>query len=348
MGKPQAMADAGAVRQFVKFAKASGLSLTSILDEELSAIVAASAVAERVPAHGIVDLLQVCSVVAGRPDLGISFAAWGNLRGYGPLSILWDHCPTMGEAIRVTQRFQHMESGALTTTVEEQGDEVVLRTVLLVPTRYGGSQFLEGTLALSILIGRLILGQDWAPEFVEFQHAAPASLRNHHNFFRCPVSFGADRCAIIGKKADMSRLTGVGNAHMLGYLERHLEATEKSWPTSVVQQVEQIISTNLAGGSVSLHQVAGALGTNSRTLQRRLTAHGQTFNQVVEQVRRREVEAYFQSEARPNLSELAYRLGYADTSAVSRFLRTKLGVGLRRELSTAPEMKSANRLFHDA
>lgn len=330
MDKPQAMADAGAVRQFVKFAKVSGLTLTSILDEELSAIVAASAVAERVPAHGIVDLLQVCSVVADRPELGINFAAWGNLRGYGPLSIIWDHCPTFGEAIRVNQRFLHIESGALTSTVEEQGDEVVLRSVLLVPTRYGSSQFVEATLALSILIARMILGQHWAPELVEFQHPAPASTRGHHNLFRCQVNFGADRCAITVKKADMSRRTGVGNAHMLAYLERHLEATEKSWPTSVVQQVRQIISTNLAGGSISLGQVAGALRSNSRTLQRRLSAQGLTFNEVVEQVRRREAEAYFQSEARPNLAELAHRLGYGDASAASRFLRTKLGAGLRR------------------
>ena len=270
-------------------------------------------------------------MVAARPDLGISFAAWGNLRGYGPLSLLWDHCPTFGEAIRVSRRFLHVESGALSTTSEEQGDEVVLRNILLAQTRYGGSQFVESIMALSMLIGRLILGEGWAPVRIEFQHTAPANTRSHSNLFRCPVEFGADRCIMVVKKADLSRRTGVGNAHMLAYLERHLEATETAWPTSLEQQVERIISTNLVDGTASLDQVAGVLRINSRTLQRQLATCGLTFNQVVERVRRREAEAYFRSVARPNLPELAYRLGYGDASAVSRFLRSKLGVGVRQQ-----------------
>src|SRR3546814_9558036 len=75
----------------------SGLDLDAILDDELRAIAASAAHAERVPAHAIVDMLQICAAVAGRPDLGVAFAQWGNIRGYGPLSLLWDHCPTRSE-----------------------------------------------------------------------------------------------------------------------------------------------------------------------------------------------------------------------------------------------------------
>jgi len=326
----QTTADAGAVRQFMRFAQAAGLDLQSILDPELGMITAAAAHAERVPAHGIVDLLQVCAAVSGRPDLGIAFAAWGNLRGYGPLSLLWDHCPTFSEAIRVNQRYLHLESGALAARCDAFGDEVYLTHVLLAEARYGGSQFLEATLTLSMMVGRLILGDDWSPVRVHFQHPAPKSLQQHHRLFRCPIEFDSDRNAVVVSKADLVRETGVGNAHMLAYVERHLGSSASAWPEDIDHQAERIISTNLAAGGATLEQVAAALGMNLRTLQRRLTAQGLSYNQIVERVRKRIFNDYMKSNATPNLSEIAFRLGYKDTSAASRFLSTKLGARLRQ------------------
>lgn len=326
----QTTADAGAVRQFVRFAQAIGLNLPSILDPELSSITAAAAQAERVPAHGIVDLLQVCAAVSARPDLGIAFAAWGNLRGYGPLSLLWDHCPSFSEAIRVNQRYLHLESGALATQCYEFGDEVYLCHVLLVEARYGGSQFLEATLALSMLVGRLILGENWSPVRMHFQHPAPKSLQQHHRLFRCPIEFESDRNALVVTQADLVRQTGVGNAHMLAYVERHLGTSVSEWPEELDHQVERIISTSLSAGGATLEQVAAALGMNLRTLQRRLAGQGLNYNQIVEKVRRRIFNEYMNSNATPNLSEIAFRLGFKETSAASRFLSTKLGARLRK------------------
>src|SRR3546814_6993133 len=97
-------ADAGALRQFISLARMSGLDLDAILDDELRAIAASAAHAERVTAHAIVDMRQICSAVAGRPALDFAFAQWGNIRGDGPLSLLWDHCSTQVEANRVNAR----------------------------------------------------------------------------------------------------------------------------------------------------------------------------------------------------------------------------------------------------
>src|SRR3546814_11571387 len=121
----------------------SGLDLDAILDDELRAIAASAAHAERVPAHAIVDMLQICAAVAGRPDLGVAFAQWGNIRGYGPLSLLWDHCPTMADAIRVNARFGDLASRAVTLTLYRDGDGVALRPVLLVAAPYGGPPFMD-------------------------------------------------------------------------------------------------------------------------------------------------------------------------------------------------------------
>lgn len=61
-----------------------------------------------------------------------------------------------------------------------------------------------------------------------------------------------------------------------------------------------------------------------RTMQRRLAQSGLTFADVLERVRRRTADEYFRLDARPNLTELAYRLGYNSASSASRYLRTHL------------------------
>lgn len=323
-------ADASAVRQFVRFAQATGLALTTMLDPELREIMSLAMNAERVPAHGIVDMLQICSTLGDRPDLGVAFAAWGNMRGYGPLSLLWDHCPSVAEAIRVNRRFVHVASSALGSVTEEFDDEIAVRHLLLSPARFGGSQFIEATLTLEVRVARLILGEGWSPIRMEFDHPAPRDTRYHRTMFRCPIEFGSDRSALVIGRDDLERQSKTGNAHMLAYLERHLEEADRAWPTDLLHQIEQVVAANLAGGRATLEHVAGVLGMSTRTLQRRLSERQAHFGSLVDTVRKRLAADYLNSETRPNLTHLAHRLGYSDASAASRYLRHSLATGIRK------------------
>jgi AraC-like DNA-binding protein len=324
-----ALADAGAMRQFVRFARATGLPLNSILDDELAAIAAASETADRIPAHGIIDMLQVCAVVSGRGDLGVALAAWGNMRGYGPISQMYDHCPTLAEAFRINQHYVHRESAALRSVVEDDGDEIAIRHIVCIPARYGASQFIEATLTLELRVGRILLGEDWSPLRLELEHPAPADTSYQRMVLRCPIEYGADRSAMVIARADLLRPSRTGNPHMLSYLERHIWNAELARPIDLVSQAEQVIAARLAGGRVNLAAVAQALAVSPRTLQRKLTARGLTFALVVDTVRRRAATEYFNNEVRPNLTQLAHRLGFGDASAASRYLRTQMDTGVR-------------------
>ncbi|WP_225204937.1 AraC family transcriptional regulator [Novosphingobium huizhouense] len=318
------------MQQFVRFARISGIDLNAVLDREMLDLLAASSTAETVPAHAMVDIMQLCAIVARRPDIGIAFAMWCNLRGYGPLSLLWDHCPTVEDSIRISARFLHLESQALGSRMVEQGDEIVLQQFIAIPARFGASQYLEATLTLQMRVLQLILGEDWHPLRMEFDHPAPSSVAFHRNVFRCPVAFGADRCALVLDRADMRRPSPNGNAHLLAFLERQLAGEEQSRSArDAVLRVERMIAANLSSGAVTLETVAQSLAIGPRSLQRRLADRGETFAGVLERVRRRAAQEYFANERKPNLAELAHRLGYAEASAASRFLRTSMGCGAK-------------------
>lgn len=326
------VAHPSSMQQFVRYARLTGIPLEDILDRELWSIVQSSATRETVPAHAMVDIMQICAIMANRPEIGVAFASWCNLNGYGPLSLLWGHCPTVGETIRVSNRFLHLESDALGVRSIETEDEVALVQFVTIPTRFGGSQFVEATLSLQVRILRLVLGADWSPVRVEFDHPPPGNLNLHRTFFRCPTVFGADRSAVVIRREEMKHPNPNGNAHLLAYLERQLAATMRPSVRDFVRQVEELVAAHLAGGQATLERTAAPLRLGGRSLQRRLAAHGMTFGDVITNVRLRVAREYFALEAQPNLSELAHRLGYGEASAASRFLRRHMDSGVRAQI----------------
>lgn len=337
------LAHAGGMRQFVSFAGMTGLDLASIFDDELMAAVRACATAEWVPANAHVDALQAASLATGRTDIGVAFAMWCNVRAFGPVSLLWDHCCTLEESNRITRQYLHLETMALGASVELAGTEAALRHTLMVPTRFGGSQFLQGTLTLELRVIRMLLGDDWAPLRLELDHPAPGNYRYHQAVFRCPIEFGADRCAIVLDRVDMTRPSVRGNANMVHYIERQLASVDTGWQADILQQVEHLVAVNLLERNANLNHIARLTGLGPQSLQRRLAERGESFAQVLERVRRRTAEEYFRVTLRPNLTELAHRLGYTDSSAASRFLRQSMDTCARTLAVGAERMRGLRK-----
>ena len=236
---------------------------------------------------------------------------------------------SLADAIRVTGRYMHLESGGITTLLDEDEHEVAIRHILVTSSHYGSSQFIESTIMLSTCIARLILGEGWSPLRVEFQHHAPSDDRIQRRLFRCPLQYGAERSAVVVHQDDLTRRTRNGNAHMLAFLERHLDSEQRLSPLDFVAQVDQLIAANLATGGATIDQTAKDLCISRRTLQRRLEDENTSFSRRLDAARRRIVEDYFQTERRPSLNALALRLGYSDPSAASRYMRTQLDLSAR-------------------
>ena len=323
------LAHTASLQQFERYARIAGIDLAAILSDEHRQVLIEARTCEAVSATALVDIFQIVAIAARREDLGVGFAMWCNLHGYGPLSLLWDHCATVEQLLRLSGRYLHLETEAIGSTATYEGDEVAVQQFLTVPTLLGGSQYLETTLTVQLRTMRLILGQQWHPSRVEFNHPAPAQTGFHRSVFRCPMVFGADRTALVLHRDDLAREGPNGNARMTAYLERQLEAARAARRGDVLRPLERLITAQLGDGGMTLERASHALGIGARALQRALGAHGMTFSDVLTDVRRRIASDYFAYQRRPNLSELAHRLGYGEASAASRFLRENFRAGIR-------------------
>lgn len=94
--------------------------------------------------------------------------------------------------------------------------------------------------------------------------------------------------------------------------------------SSVRRRVEAELEPMLATGPLRIAPVARALGCSRQTLYRRLKAEGLTFEQVLDELRRRRALQLVRDAALP-LKEIAWRLGFSDPAAFSRAFKRWTG-----------------------
>ena len=90
------------------------------------------------------------------------------------------------------------------------------------------------------------------------------------------------------------------------------------------RRVEAELEPLLATGPIRIERVARALGCSRQTLYRRLKAEGLTFEQVLDELRRRRALKLIRDPALP-IKEIAYRLGFSDPAAFSRAFKRWTG-----------------------
>lgn len=143
-----------------------------------------------------------------------------------------------------------------------------------------------------------------------------ALLERH---FGCRVRFNSDRNALVFRSSDLDHPFVTHNEELVAMLGTQLDSELKAQNASVNvgQQVKDALRRSLAGKRPTLRDVAQELGLSARTLQRRLTDAGITFQQLVEETRR-ELARHYLKQRSVELNEVAFLLGFEDANSFFR------------------------------
>jgi len=147
----------------------------------------------------------------------------------------------------------------------------------------------------------------------------------HVQTFGCPITFGTrfsafvfDRGALDMPMAAASRELAEHNERIattyLAKLERH----------DVRTRVRALLLQELSSGGVTKERIAAKLCMSPRTLQVKLARCGTTFHDLVNETREALARGYIESSVM-SVTEIAFTLGFADTSAFSRAFRRWTG-----------------------
>ncbi|HEX7652039.1 MAG TPA: helix-turn-helix domain-containing protein, partial [Verrucomicrobiae bacterium] len=141
-------------------------------------------------------------------------------------------------------------------------------------------------------------------------------LEQHYG---CRVKFKAARNALVFAAGDLDQPFSTFNQELLtvlgGQLESELQAQRQE--AGVIELVRKALRRSLAGRRPTIEEVARELAMSGRTLQRRLTQAGITFQKLVEDTRR-ELAHHYLKNSGMELNEAAYLLGYEDANSFFR------------------------------
>ena len=278
------------------------------------------------PAADFARLLEEAATATGDDCFGLHFGARFNPKDVGPVAYVILHSPTIGAAIANAGRYLHVHNQAATAAYVREPPRAYLQHRLDgVPVELR-RQHAEYSLAVALNVIRLMAGSAWAPLEVQFEHKAPAQTSEHIRHFQTPLTFDCAVAAFVVDLEFAARAVPAADARLYPILTRYLDDLLAATPPedTFLSSVRRAIGEALPQGTPELAEVARGLALGARTLQRRLTESGAEFKTLVDDTRHRLALRYL-ADPRHTLTEIAYLLGYSETSAFNRAFRRWTG-----------------------
>lgn len=189
----------------------------------------------------------------------------------------------------------------------------------------------ELTMGMAMNLVRHVLGPDWAPRQVAFEHARPEDWHEHRDAFHADVSFEQGCNSLLIPKRELVGKAMPGSDPILLMLIKDAirQLGDTGGETSLLDRARQTILATLHLGEPALDEIAHNLGLSEWALQRKLREYGLSFTQLVDQIRQDSAIAHLKQQ---NLSvtQLASMLGYSETSAFSRAFKRWFGLSPRQ------------------
>jgi AraC-like DNA-binding protein len=206
-------------------------------------------------------------------------------------------------------------------TLAESPERITATYKMLVqPTRPGLVG--DGQIAGLLTLCRINFGENLVPAKVTLKRSEPSNPAPWVEFFGPGVKFGQPANSLSISNGDADRpLTG-SDPEMIALheevIQRYLMKQDRS---NILNRTRLQIMEELPTGAVTEDGTARALHMSKRTLHRKLRENDETFRSLLTQVRTGLAERYIVNDSY-TVTEIAFLLGYTDTSAFSRAFRT--------------------------
>lgn len=280
---------------------------------------------QMLPACSVITLLEDSARVAGCETFGLRMAEGRRLSDIGTLSVLIVHQPTLRHAIGIVAEFRNRINSTLTLQLEEHDEVAFLREHVALNQPMIVRQVSDVALGVLYKLCRSIMPGNWRPQCVCFSYERPTAAEDrtlYERLFDCPMQFGSDFDGIVIGRADLDRPLPRADEAMASHARELVNAVMSPARRTVAEEVEQSIRLLMPHGRATIGEIAHSLGTNVRTLQRRLGQEGNNFSELLDRVRIQQVSQHF-SNRQLRLTDVAHLLGYAELASFSAWYRAR-------------------------
>jgi len=270
-------------------------------------------------------LWRALEELTGDAAFGIKLVEGTDTAAHPPSSLAAFYARDYRDGLNRTARFKHLCSPEKLRFVEAKG-EFTVTVEWLYAAEPEPAIITDVTFTSLVELGRRGTGLRLTPLRVEFTRPGPDNAV-HRAFFGCEIRYDAPCNMLVLKSADLDRSFPGHNPELLEMLTPALASAlgEIQANNSIRQQVKIVLKRTLASGRPELSDVARERGMGERTLQRRMTDEGATFRDLLVEARQ-ELGRKLLSDPSAAINEVAFLLGYQDTSSFYRAFKDWEGI----------------------
>lgn len=291
------------------------------------------------PVKALQELLDAAAEASGEPNLGLRIASRYRRGMFGLMEFAWRAAATVRDGCERIARHVPLISDLLEITFTEHEHGGTIEERIAGEPLCVGRHANEFFVSALVLQAREITGVPIVPERVYLAHGRPSDVEELVDVFgTSALDFDRGANGLVIGPAVLALTLPTADPPLLALLDKQAEAALATRParSRLLVRVREHVREHLTGEPPSLADVARALHSSPRSLQRGLHDEGATFQQVVDAVRE-DLALSRVVEGEP-IASLAHALGYSEESAFLRAFRRWTGTtpAIYRRTRAAP------------
>lgn len=323
-------ASVAALRQYVRAATARGIDSKPLLLESHLSPELLTSDEGRVDGEAFQRFIHLLCKHSDNPILGLETGDFVQPGSYSVLGYITMSCATLGEAVARITPFEKLVGDMGVTQVTSDGVHIRLIWQCAYTDRVVRPQLVDNVFASWINYARWLADNTTAsPTEVRLERPSPGREleQAYQERWRCPVHFNAGENAVVMDKNLLSVPLRQPDPALRKTLEAHAQSqlATLDTDTALTTRVKHSIQQQLLHGITRQDMIAEHLGMTSRTLQRKLSQDGASYQQLLDEVRQAMAEDYLTNSLLA-IPDIALRLGFSETTSFHRKFKAKTGV----------------------
>ncbi|MFK7975695.1 MAG: AraC family transcriptional regulator ligand-binding domain-containing protein [Halioglobus sp.] len=238
---------------------------------------------------------------------------------YGAFGLAWKSAPNLRGSFTRSERYGHVLGSVETYSVEKNHGGLFFSLEKAGDGRSGMVLSNEASMSAVDAICREVSTGNFLPLAVHFKHAPRGDILVYEDHFGCPVHFESGRDALLVSEESIDVPNKLGDETIASFFDSHLEQQLASLAqeSNLELRVRRTITSALSEGVPTVSAISSELAMSARTLQRRLSEQGHSFQSIVDTARR-ELAQRLLRETNYSLAEVSFLTGFAEQSAFTR------------------------------
>ncbi|WP_430429857.1 AraC family transcriptional regulator ligand-binding domain-containing protein [Parasphingorhabdus sp.] len=245
---------------------------------------------------------------------------------FGAFGLAWKSAPNLQGSYVRSERYGRVLGNAENYSLEHSAEGVFFSLQKAGDGNLGMLLSNEASLSAVVAISQEVSSAPFLPQAVFFKHAPRGDPSAYAAHFGCPVHFEAGRDALLVSEKSLAVPNKLGDETIAKFFDQHLEQKLAKFAdlNSLEKRIRLAVAQLLSEGVPTLSRIASKLGMSARTLQRRLSDQGQSFQKLVD-LARQELAQQLLRDTDYSLAEIAFLTGFAEQSGFTRAFKRWAG-----------------------